>query len=148
MQVRLKISQTNFKEYNVEQMYAHELRIGNWVQDTAPYNYLFQVDAGHISKQANGWGYRPIPITPEVLEKLGFEKDNIDDLDGYSSKGRCSIFLQPVLLEDGAIDWYTYVQFNVGMPHQHLVTNPPQYVHELQNLHFCLTGTELDISLQ
>lgn len=143
---------------------ANELRIGNWllelgwdedaggniVADTEG-NAFVNIDINFFQYIANSSSnitqYEGIPLTPEILEKAGFKKDNIDELDGYSSEGRLSIFLQAIQCEDGRTDWYTYIQFNVGMPHQHLVTNPPEYLHELQNLYRCLVGKELSIDL-
>ena len=65
--------------------------------------------------------YTPIPLTEEWLVKFGFVK-NID-CEGYNLNGL--IFLNGYLTDSQR--------------------KPLQYVHQLQNLYFCLTGEELSL---
>ncbi len=142
-------------------MNARDLRIGNYAQINPAYvpkgtatgpMAITSIDetSGVIFKgdTENSYEFREImgvTLTQALLWRSGFENDNVDGLDGYSKKGRLTIFLEEVLCKDGHTDWYTYIQFNVGMPFNHLVTNPPQYLHELQNLYFALMGREMEI---
>lgn len=154
---------------------AEELRIGNVVQrildGSVQYLKILGVESDTVLVN-DGWGgftnrdpitgevkeveakprkslleyIEPVLLTPEILERAGFVKDAIDELEGYSKHGRLSIFLEPVQISDGSTEWHTYIQFNVGMPHIHLVTWPPEFFHELQNLYFALTGEELQFN--
>ena len=77
----------------------------------------------------------PVPLTEEWLFKLGFEI--VNHIDGYSfysykKKGKggfCNITIY---------DQYTRVGNNTSVPHV-------KYVHQLQNLHFILTGFEVEV---
>lgn len=150
---------------------ANVLRIGNYVmfRDGFGGEHFTKVHSIHEEMAAIGAktltedgsqgqgfmryeGLYPIPLTPEILEKCGFEKGVIDDppaynLAGYIKWERLAIFLEEIQCSDGRTDWSTYVQFNVGMGFNHLVTNPPEYLHELQNLYFALTGEELIVRI-
>lgn len=56
-------------------MKAQELRIGNWLQRLD--DSFFQVTSGDIAsiEIIPEWLHpKPIPLTPEILEKCGFEK--------------------------------------------------------------------------
>ena len=75
----------------------------------------------------------PIPLTPEILEKAGFE--------------RCDKSLYYYY-------WKTISGLEVEIINNHLLTkinnvriNKVGYVHQLQNLIFTLTGEELEIKL-
>ena len=74
--------------------------------------------------------FEPIPITAEILEKAGFQKDKhlfttYFETDGLRLKVADESF-QPVCGKE---------------PFGH----PIQYVHRLQNVYYCLTGKELDM---
>ena len=77
-----------------------------------------------------------IPITELWLEKSGFKSDLID---GYKS---LPIGNDTFLSSGGDVVWIDKVidgkTHSVGL-------GGAKYVHELQNLFFALTGTELDI---
>lgn len=129
-------------------MKAQELRIGNLfidhrgeinkVDSIGEYGVNISLVAGGdcgalIEHECHLDKMQPIPLTAEWLEKFGFLKEEIseqfvlgrieicetDDGGGYS------------LCED---DGYI------------LIGKPFQYVHQLQNLYFALTGEELTIS--
>lgn len=74
----------------------------------------------------------PIPLTPEILEKFGFEKHTDSQGDAFWYVYTYEDF---EFTENGAFTFNGSV-----MPHI-------QYLHELQNLYFALTGTELEIKL-
>jgi len=124
-----------------------ELRIGNWIKHTnheylgeGYKNKVVQVDID-ILHDLNGeslkdW-YEPIPLTPEVLLAAGFGlsefqnrmvityENNKFDIWLYYYKEKC--IYSSSCFPDGA--------------------NPINYLHQLQNLYFALTGTELEIDI-
>lgn len=112
---------------------SSEFRLGNWV-----YSYV-GTDCGdlpipvRITKIEEGTAFVPIELTPEILEKAGFEK--INHINGYSfwsfkKKGGVSL---------AVYDRHTTFS---GFHVQHTT-----YVHQLQNLYFALTGEELTLTL-
>jgi hypothetical protein len=75
--------------------------------------------------------YSPIPLTPEILEKCGFEKDQ----DGIYRLLNCLYWLDNGVLQ-------------ISLDYAPLFNAPCKYLHQLQNLIFCLLGEELVINLQ
>ena len=130
---------------------ANELRIGNYVntnngidiikgifleclsfdnrgnENVSTYNYYLKLPIGACN---------PIPLTEELLLKCGFEK--VGTKGGYSfDKDKLSIVFKNVFYENGR----TY--FNSWCILEHSI----KYLHQLQNLYFALTQTELQINL-
>jgi len=111
-------------------MKANELRIGNWVEQpndgvtrvTAILNDLqIKTETGYIDKYC-----RPIPLTEEWLLKFGFRGNE---------RQRVKRF---VGLEIYTKDLWRY---NTKGNNALVV----EYVHQLQNLYFALTGEELEL---
>lgn len=112
-------------------MKASELRIGIWV-------YLFG-DAVQLTKdhliyllQKDGLP-EPITLTPEWLEKFGFENHKL------------------ILPYNGAFQSYLIAQLGDSRiqicKNGYYAYDPEvRYVHQLQNLYFALTGEELTSS--
>ena len=126
-------------------MKVEELRIGNWINlitdgheqepDTfqwALYDYDLYKDRMEDCK--------PIPLTEEWLLKFGFESKQNGLYKPF--KGGCirlnvgiaSLFIGSDYSLNTAMD-YDYVE----------LPNEIEYVHQLQNLYFALTGEELEI---
>lgn len=133
-----------------------ELRIGNWVLNA----FGKPVKIYDIISKRNTTGYAtetlsPIPLTAEILEKVGFKKKLIGEdicylkpykrpLDEHArhdivlisfdavSGGKTSIFAVAIR------EYYRDFQFAI---------TSIKYVHQLQNLYFALTGQELEINL-
>jgi hypothetical protein len=111
---------------------ANELRIGNWYVNQ--WGEYLQVDADLFGSDNLESYPIPIPLTPEILEKCGFEKDNSSKYGGYligigeGEKIR--------IVNDESIGWH-YPLNGYRRP----ITN---YLHQLQNLYFALTGEELN----
>ena len=122
-------------------MKAEELRIGNFIENAA-HNYIkiTGYDIGMLSESKLSMGScSAIPLTPEILEKAGFESNDIDD------------------------NWTIYEdeeKWIAGMnikPHRNGYCFNPYgnevlgvqcyYLHQLQNLYYALTGQELTINL-
>jgi len=142
-------------------MEAREFRIGNYLEYFIQDNLdkrkewweMSKIDATDISLIESGVdeNYRPIRITEEILLRLGFKKyidsENVEDSEKmfgdygfFSENTRTKI---QVIISNESV--FTLVQFNIGMGYNLLVSNPPEYVHELQNLYFALTGQELTL---
>jgi hypothetical protein len=122
-------------------MKANELRIGNLVNFRigTPQQFQGEMTAAQFFKLSEVikvvdaltyFGISAIPLSEEWLVKFGFKgKDNFtdlhistDDLTFYYGNGSCSIIRN---------------DFATG------ITCKIQYVHQLQNLYFALTGSEL-----
>ncbi|WP_061085214.1 hypothetical protein [Chryseobacterium indologenes] len=114
-----------------------ELRIGNYFQESSS-KEIIQVES--ISKDTvafsgyftKGWQAEPIELTEEWLFKLGYERDKNE----YCVSGfdRFNVFQSvkgPYIFCDDEKS-IRYVE----------------YVHELQNIFFALTGEELTIKEQ
>lgn len=117
---------------------ANEIRLGNWVSEQGPDGkiHYFQMSIDFLEAlEAEPGLFDPIPLTPEILEKCGFEE---------WAKGNWK--LPEVLCLNG---WSN--KFNYYEPYQVLSTYTGnvylQYVHQLQNLYFALTGEEISIDM-
>lgn len=132
---------------------ANELRIGNWVlldgkhiadiesvtqnviSTKNPYNKYTDGTSGDYWNCASDY-ITPVPLTPEILEKCGFEKFQYGDstaLEGYVTNGR--IIIKGFLTPDNYFNLLGYKQ-------DHSII---QYLHQLQNLYFALAGEELQV---
>jgi hypothetical protein len=100
---------------------ANELRIGNWVET---FEGVIQIQNGWEIDEGNEC--QPIPLTEEWLLKFGFE---YSDLNGDSGLWKIPPF-------------QIYGKYNQFIYDYRLDVN---YVHQLQNLYFALTGEELTI---
>jgi hypothetical protein len=118
-------------------MNANELRIGNWVLDNGFPN---KASANLITElwEAERVWCQPIPITPEILVDAGFYL--VNHIHGYSFHAMDRKSKKDK--DKPSIDIYD----NKTLFCSHWV-NHCQYVHQLQNLYFALTGEELNIQL-
>lgn len=114
---------------------ARELRIGNIVEsygtNGAPSHWVeLSVKAMHIQTcDSSPELFRPIPITEEWLVKFGFRSIN-------------NVWqLFPIELMDGP-NGYEFFHRALGGGKFKTIT----YVHQLQNLYFALTDSELTIN--
>lgn len=123
-------------------MKAEELRIGNIVLNVL--NQPIRVDWENI-KWAND--VNPIPLTPEILEKLGFKWETQErkhlQLDlpeqGINKRNISFLYLEG---ECKMLQYYMDDYFG-----GYFETIPPQFLHQFQNLYFALTGEELTVNL-
>ena len=106
-------------------MKANELRIGNWVSNGEIEFQITSKDIYHLDVYVGRVIANPIPITPEWLKRFGFENRGNNlfvkgkiELRYYAN--RCEVVVRGINI--------TY-----------------QYVHQLQNLYFALTGEELEL---
>jgi hypothetical protein len=124
-------------------MKAKDLRIGNIVYYDD--KHIDEIDGIDISTMDNSDEYlanhKPIPLTPEWLIKLGFSGAF------HKLTGEHSHLPSHYNLNGFRID----VEYNCGseeVSHYEFNLHPStelKYVHQLQNLFFSLTGTELEI---
>jgi hypothetical protein len=125
---------------------ANELRRGNYVYSTTHKVFTKVIRIDIDSEFQN---IEPIPLTEEILLKCGFEKINVFD---------CRVFdwVKDKIILTG-LDEYEYqtlnepysLAFNFGdisKKEEHGQIEI-KYLHELQNLYFDLTKTELEINL-
>ena len=105
---------------------ANEYRIGNWVSNGEVEFQLTSKDIYHLDIYVNRVIANPIPITPEWLERMGFEKQTdwsyyFDDIYfSYNETGDLTCRLR----------YYKTICY---------------YVHQIQNLYFALTGEEITV---
>lgn len=130
-------------------MKSTELRIGNYVNDVAsqPFkvaaNCLVALVQCEVAQKIN-LGYNGIPLTEKWLTDFGFRYRNenrglgsimdYEDPDKDDWKYNMSVAFQCEKHNKEII----YLHFL-----QHATTNHIKYVHQLQNLYFALTGSEL-----
>lgn len=126
---------------------AQELRIGNWIDVVAGNRQ----QVAHIRKQfvKDGDLYFinsrlpehciPILLTPEILEKCGAGKDEDGFLVSITTDG-WELFIEETNEWDV---WYGKDENR----ERYLPLVSIRYLHQLQNLYFCLTGTELEVKL-
>lgn len=119
-------------------MKSNELRIGNLFIDAK--NRLCSVDEIHeniedcriasIHDCITSLPIKPIPLTEEWLLKFGFDKDEELGYRWYLGYNRTTILVYD--LDDKCIKVSETWEFGTR-----------EYVHQLQNLYFALTGEEL-----
>jgi len=124
---------------------------GNWLMAEMHEDRPIKIESLK-SEFINGWScsrYYGIPITPEILAKAGFTLHTLGNTWQYDiynadmeSLGRdvCRIdcdFKDGVLMFKSRYEPEMYIR---PLPHI-------KYLHELQNLTFCLTGKPLTIEL-
>jgi len=117
-------------------MKATELRIGNWVHHKNKGD--FQIKKSHFISIVLLFS-KPIPLTDEWLIKFGFEFNEVCDS------------LQHSIGEN--FKWFHYDLASATVTMQEMddgelfhLTEHINYVHQLQNLYFALSGEELIIS--
>jgi hypothetical protein len=119
-------------------MKAQDLRIGNWVQfrHTETPVLITLADFVREYKDEHLEDYEPIPLTEEWLEWFGFKLPAhswIGDKFHLSEYGKGSKY------PNGGV-WV------VAMNKNNAIISEIQYVHQLQNLYFALTNTELELN--
>ena len=119
----------------------NELRIGNWVnlnvisQCGVSYLPMKWSEKNFSSPVADEYGNpynSPIPLTPEILEKCGFDGDEM--LIKHSGN---QVYLS-FSIKDKTVSLWVEGHYKFGKC---------KYLHELQNLFFANFGEELNIEL-
>jgi len=133
-------------------MVAKELRIGNWVKDNKgsfiPVEDITEKGINiewYHELTCEAWDYDdlyPIPLTPEILHKAGFEKHR--DSNEYWNHW---------VLKNGwcVSEWIWHCPIagfeEKGVCYWGEEFIPMRYLHSLQNFYFCHTSQELPINL-
>lgn len=123
-------------------IHANELRIGNWlIIEDGGFKQMRLIDIGWLIDFPDL--FIPIPLTPEILEKCGFEKA----IDGM----RISM---PISDNLGCDNYHLYRAYDSN---EFFIAGDKensgfgrfiiQYLHQLQNLYFAITGEEIKIEL-
>ena len=122
-------------------MKIEELKIGNlvkaknnkidffYVTDILRSGYLFLSDGYEDGYDSSIKDIEPIELTDEWLTKLGFESDGIEWWNGIICLGIYKDGLNYLPTEE--------IHYRVGQKFE--------YVHQIQNLHYAITGDELNV---
>ena len=126
-------------------MKATELRLGNWVIN--PFKAIIPIEEIHKSSlvcKNTAYSFthcKTIQLTEEILLKCGGYKQN------YGLEINDTTQLDFVITNDAVYPFITQNgEFSGQLPSQ-VNLERIQHLHELQNLFFALTGTELEINL-
>ena len=127
---------------------ANEVRLGNrLILSDGSNEFPITVEPHDFQQMLDGDRlYKPIPLTPEILEKCGFEITGIQN-DTYT------LFLSEydsTKFSRQRIDFYvdnTHGKVELCRSGVCFKMVPCQYLHQLQNLYFALTGQELTVNL-
>lgn len=82
----------------------------------------------------------PIPITEEILLKIGFNKGQGNGYASYKINPYDGHIIEVAIYESG-ID--VFIQYICGACHLRTI----KHLHELQNIVFAITGKELEVEL-
>ena len=122
-------------------MKSTELRVGNWVNNNEEDYQITSATIVHLERGDST--AQPIPLTEDWLIWFGFEKRESSTCDSWY-----------IGTNEITHDWL----FDIVWLHRPELINAPnfpfyrngrhliQYVHQLQNLYFALTGEELTIN--
>jgi hypothetical protein len=118
---------------------ASELRICNWVLHEGTITPI-QISAKSFLEVENYIAlFEPIPLTPEILEKCNGFQPAIGGTYYLPNENWKADFMGLEPCPSGG-----YYRLNEEYAE---VGDTIQYLHQLQNLYFALTGTELEINL-
>lgn len=92
---------------------------------------------------------KPIPLTPEILEKCGLtrEADGNEYRIGLPIGHGTDLVLEVLNMDSSPYDALISDTTADQKPNLYSYLKPQRYVHSLQNLYFALTGTELTVNL-
>lgn len=139
---------------------AKELRIGNYVSED--YGGIYEV----ININSEGFDYldlrkptfkalgrydfsgiKPIPLTEEILFKCGFKKKE-DGWFGLKYFTDCELSAEVTDIQINLSSFRCGVADLDNEFHSYAMTGKRiKYLHQLQNLYFALTGSELEVNL-
>ena len=129
----------------------NELRIGNWIG--LKNSGLLQIDIDNFSDCAkNPAIFNPIPLTPEVLEKAGFKKNQWQEAYYIQTDFGClyiHFYNGRIITRFMSISKDSRGDKSFSLP---FIGNKKSsenyiYLHHIQNLLYELTQTELNINL-
>lgn len=115
-------------------MEATELRIGNYLQYKS--GEVFQIHSQDFSSLESIPEYlhpNPIPLTEEWLLKFGFKKLSAISFEKYINANKSFTIVYSMNAKRWSFPYHHKINTLVSF----------EYVHQLQNLYFALTGKEL-----
>lgn len=127
-------------------MKLKELRIGNYIKLMLNDEKfaIVQVTLNDFDAIDNKKGvYKPLPLTEDWLLKHGFSVKNFD----YSIPiSECKVVWLTLIPQDEECTAYSVcvTQTDEDQENQNAFLSDINYVHQLQNLYFALTGKELE----
>jgi len=141
-------------------MNTKEVRVGNFVLNhKKEATKVVQTLMDSLGGAINGWdetNFDPIPLTEEWLLKAGFELYNYEPNE-EGDEFPDFIYMSYKITPPEKLYYYTitntpedggYYDFCVKVQFaDYVMLNSIQYVHQLQNLYFALTGKELEFKL-
>ena len=136
---------------NKRKMKTSEVRQGNLIQTNKSRTQVVSVGIQTINRNAE-WRYEGIPLADELLLKYGFYKlPPCKDFENitmpYLANNGVLLFYNKHRTEYETMDYFVgYAETRNGKYHVVLI-QWIKYLHQLQNLYFALTGTELEIKL-
>ena len=118
-------------------MKPSELRIGNWVYDPIHNEAEVELSTTMFCVFLSDWKYelQPIPITEQWLLEFGWVWN--EDCNSYEKYPNGDARMH---LEFHDIN-HSYTMFNYVLRSK--IAEKIQYIHQLQNLYYALTGEEL-----
>ena len=116
-------------------MEAKELRIGNWIYSNTDKD-IYRVDL--IESWRNYLSISAIPLTEEWLLRLGFTIQRVPSAYGWDCNKVCE---NPFYILRGAWNGKSWFALEILNNDSH---KEIEFVHQLQNLYFSLTGLELE----
>jgi hypothetical protein len=123
---------------------ANELRIGNWVNLTKWKGETVTHQIREIVIQDEFKDCSPITLTTEILEKCGFDY-KVNGFNHEFRRGKCEgEYLDYLLLNRHEPSSYYKLIHVMG---EVVLVDKIYYLHQLQNLYFALTNTELIVNL-
>ena len=130
---------------------ANELRIGNWVDDPNDGRRktvnIYQLGKSMFDDTKSC--YIPIPLTPEILEKVGFSEcaDSNEYRVALPLGNGTDLVIETLGCKKGPYDPLISESTADEIPKNYSYCKSISYLHQLQNLYFALTGEELKIDL-
>ena len=124
-------------------MVSKELRIGNWMKDNqVGFKDNFKVSVGDIKDYCNGiTEYTPIAISNAFLVLNKFSEDN----NGHFWLNLQTHYLELIPMPDGYYPVYIQLPEMSSESEQRVGLHKINFVHQLENLHYWLTGNEIEI---
>ena len=118
---------------------SKDLRIGNIVLEDgiiSKYDFIEQMAYTNFEKYCNH--LQPINLTPEILEQCGAIKINNAEFEFNDGV---------IITHSGDFKFYLTYYYDDGRGEKSLGKVFYEYLHEMQNLHKILQGTELPINI-
>lgn len=124
-------------------MESKDLRLGNWVKHEDNLLKVISIDYHMVCCKPN-WRFdnfeyiNGIPLSPDILLKARFERRKDSKFGFTVNVFNVGLFILRQSWVDYDPTWFAFT---------HLTDVRLLYLHQLQNLYFALTGTELTIQL-